>query len=135
MEEADALSHRILILDHGRVVVQDTPGALKDVLGGDVIELGIRGNPAAFAEAIRQIDWIKNVTIDQETVRLTMEKAEERVANVILAAAEKGLSIRSVNIRRPSLDDVFIHYTGKTIRDTGGQTHVSVRTRHMHHRR
>ena len=133
MDEADALSHRILIIDRGRIVVQDTPSALKDVLGGDVIEVGIEGDPAAFAAAMRSIDWIKNAAADQDSVRFTMEKAEERVAGVVLAAAEKGFRIRSVTVRRPSLDDVFIHYTGKTIRETDAQSGAWVKGRRRHH--
>jgi ABC-2 type transport system ATP-binding protein len=119
MEEADALSHRILILDHGKIVALDTPEALKNVLGGDVIEIAVGSDAGRFVDAMKSVDWIKDVRIDGDRVRLTMEKAETRVAAVVQAAVDSGVSLSTVNIRKPSLDDVFIYYTGKTIRGEG----------------
>jgi ABC-2 type transport system ATP-binding protein len=119
MEEADALSHRILIIDSGRIVALDTPAALKDVLGGDVIELGTAGDTAAFVDAMRSAGWVKNVAAGADHVRLTLEKAETHVAPVVQAAVDHGVSLSTVSIRKPSLDDVFIHFTGKTIREGG----------------
>jgi ABC-2 type transport system ATP-binding protein len=130
MEEADALSRRILILDDGGIVALDTPSALKDVLGGDVIELVAGNDAGTFADAMRATPWIKSVTIEQNTVRLSMEKAETRVPAVVQVAVDCGVSLSSVNIRKPSLDDVFIHYTGKTIRESGNDEHAAKKKRH-----
>ena len=119
MEEADALSHRILILDKGDIVALDTPTALKDVLGGDVVELGIEGDTAVFAAEIKKVPWIQRASVNGNVVRLTMDKAETRVAPLVQCAADNHVSLVSVSIHKPSLDDVFIHYTGKTIREPG----------------
>ena len=135
MEEADALSRRILILDDGGIVALDTPSALKDVLGGDVIELVAGNDAGTFADAMRATPWIKSVTIEQNTVRLSMEKAETRVPAVVQAAVDCGVSLSSVNIRKPSLDDVFIHYTGKTIRESGNDEHAAKKKRRSSGRR
>lgn len=129
MEEADALSRRILILDDGKIVALDTPSALKDVLGGDVIELVAGNDVVAFAGVMRATPWIKSATVEQNTVRLSMEKAETRVPAVVQAAVDSGVSLSSVNIRKPSLDDVFIHYTGKTIRESGNDEHTAKKKR------
>jgi ABC-2 type transport system ATP-binding protein len=120
MEEADALSHRVLILDHGDIVALDTPAALKDVLGGDVMELTVGNDAAAFIGEMRATSWIKKTVAENDMIRLTMEKAETRVTAVVQAAANHGAVLLSVSVRKPSLDDVFIHYTGKTIRENGG---------------
>jgi ABC-2 type transport system ATP-binding protein len=129
MEEADALSHRILIIDNGTIVALDTPSALKDVLGGDVIELIAASDTACFANAMRSASWVKSVAVEQNIVRLSMEKAETRVPAVVQAAVDCGVVLSSVNIRKPSLDDVFIHYTGKTIREDGNNGHASKKMR------
>jgi ABC-2 type transport system ATP-binding protein len=117
MDEADALANRILIIDHGAIVALDAPQALKDVLGGDVIELGVASDTASFLAAMRATEWIKKVSAEQDTIRLTMEMAETRVAAIVQSAVDCRVSLSSVSIRKPSLDDVFMHYTGKTIRE------------------
>ncbi len=136
MEEADALSHRILILDRGRIVALDTPSVLKDVVGGDVIELVIGGDATAFVNFMRSTDWVTNVVAEREVVRLSLDKAESHVAPVVQAAVDSGVSLSSVSIRKPSLDDVFIHFTGKTIREVGNDAAVGKRPgrRHGRHR-
>jgi ABC-2 type transport system ATP-binding protein len=84
---------------------------------------------------MRATPWIKSVTIEQNTVRLSMEKAETRVPAVVQAAVDCGVSLSSVNIRKPSLDDVFIHYTGKTIRESGNDEHAAKKKRRSSGRR
>jgi ABC-2 type transport system ATP-binding protein len=135
MEEADALSHRILILDHGRIVALDTPSALKDVVGGDVIELVVGGDATAFVNFMRSTDWVTNVVADRDVVRLSLDKAESHVAPVVQAAVDSGVSLSSVSIRKPSLDDVFIHFTGKSIREVGNDTGAGKRSGLRHRRR
>jgi ABC-2 type transport system ATP-binding protein len=117
MEEADALSRQILIIDHGAIVALDTPNALKDVLGGDVIELGVSGDTRSFIAAMNSAVWVKKTTSEDGIIRCTLEKAEIRVAAIVQTAVDCGVMLNSVSIHKPSLDDVFIHYTGKKIRE------------------
>jgi ABC-2 type transport system ATP-binding protein len=133
MEEADALSNRILILDHGGIVALDTPAQLKNVLGGDVIELSATGDTPSFASKLKLEPWIQSAAVQGELVRLTLEKAETKVAAVVEAAVAANLTLLSVNIRKPSLDDVFIHYTGKTIREENGDKPPPRGKRSGHH--
>lgn len=122
MEEADFLCGRVAIMDHGRFVAMDAPSRLKDVLGGDVVSLEIEGDAAAFAAAIRSFDWIRTSKIVDDVFALTMERAERRIPELIQTAQAAGVAVRCVHLRKPSLEDVFLHYTGRTIRDEDAGT-------------
>ncbi len=117
MEEADFLCGRVAIMDHGRFVAMDAPSRLKDVLGGDVVSLEIEGDPTAFAVAVRSFDWIRTSKIVDDVFALTMERGERRIPQLIQTAQAAGVAVRCVHLRKPSLEDVFLHYTGRTIRD------------------
>ncbi len=117
MEEADFLCDRIAIMDRGKFVAMDTPAQLKDILGGDVVSLEIEGKADILVEKINSLDWIKNMTRHNETLSLTMEKGERRIPQLINVARENGVNVTCVHLRKPSLEDVFLHFTGKTIRE------------------
>jgi len=117
MEEADFLCDRIAIMDRGKFVAMDAPGRLKDILGGDVVFLEIEGNADALVNRINSLDWIKNITRHGENLSLTMERGERRIPELINIANEKGVEVTCVHLRKPSLEDVFLHFTGKTIRE------------------
>ena len=117
MEEADFLCERIAIMDRGKFVAMDSPARLKDILGGDVVSLEIEGNPDALIDSINSLDWIQSMTRHDETLSLTMEKGERRIPELIRVANESGVNVTCVQLRKPSLEDVFLHFTGKTIRE------------------
>jgi ABC-2 type transport system ATP-binding protein len=117
MEEADFLCDRVAIMDHGTFVALDTPARLKDLLGGDVVSLELEGGAAAFLEALARLDWIKRSRFHDDVLSLTMEKGERRIPDLVMLASEKGVSVRCVNLHKPSLEDVFLHFTGRTIRE------------------
>ncbi len=117
MEEADFLCHRIAIMDRGKFVAMDSPARLKDILGGDVVSLEIEGNPDALINGINSLDWIQSMTRHNETLSMTMEKGERRIPELIRVANENEVNVTCVHLRKPSLEDVFLHFTGKTIRE------------------
>ncbi len=117
MEEADFLCGRIAIMDHGKFVALDTPSRLKDTLGGDVVSLELEGDAAEFLEELGRQDWIKRSKLRDGVLSLTMEKGERRIAELVMMAREKGVAVNCVNLRKPSLEDVFLHFTGRTIRE------------------
>jgi len=117
MEEADFLCDRIAIMDRGKFVAMDEPARLKDILGGDVVSLEIEGNPGALIDQFNSLDWIKNMARHDETLSLTMERGERRIPELINAARENGVNVTCVHLRKPSLEDVFLHFTGRTIRE------------------
>jgi ABC-2 type transport system ATP-binding protein len=120
MEEADFLCDRILIIDHGRIVALDTPANLKNVLGGDVVELSVEGDCGQAVKPFTSIPWVKSATVQACTVRLTMERGETRIPELMELARDAQVRISSVSLHKPSLDDVFIHYTGGSMRDQAG---------------
>ncbi|MCK7468617.1 MAG: ATP-binding cassette domain-containing protein [Desulfosudis oleivorans] len=117
MEEADYLCGRIAIMDHGKFVAMDAPSRLKDTLGGDVVSLELDGDSTAFREALGREDWIKRSKLHEGVLSLTMERGERRIPELVMLAREKGVTVNCVNLRKPSLEDVFLHFTGRTIRE------------------
>jgi ABC-2 type transport system ATP-binding protein len=120
MEEADYLCERTAIIDHGKFVALDTPARLKDILGGDVVSLEIEGDPSRLLGALEQTPWIKTSKQHDGVLSLTMEKGERRIPEIINKAQALGLTVACVHLHKPSLEDVFIHFTGRTIRDREG---------------
>jgi len=117
MEEADYLCDRIAIMDHGKFIAIDTPDKLKDLIGGDVISLEIDGNPGIIIEKLRAIDWIKTINQRNGILSMTVEKGERKIPKLIDLAQKNGIKVNSVHLRKPSLEDVFLYFTGRTIRE------------------
>ena len=104
---------RIAIIDHGRIVALDTPSALKGQVGKDRVQLHTEDNPRAIARLAER--WDIDAAMHDDAVTFAVPCGEEFVPELF---AELGVAIRSVNVSRPSLDDVFMAHTGRTIRDT-----------------
>lgn len=117
MEEADYLCRRVAIMDKGRFVALDAPSKLKDILGGDVVSLDVKGDASGFASLLESIEWVKTCTRHGSTLTLTMEKGERRIPELIQKAHDSAVEVACVNLRKPSLENVYLFYTGKTMRD------------------
>jgi ABC-2 type transport system ATP-binding protein len=127
MEEADYLCERVAIVDHGKIVALETPSNLKDSLGGDIISLelqectdpnaGKQQDCAAFEGDLKSNDWLKGIDRHDGTLNLKVKNSEKHIPDVFAIAEKRGIAINSVNMRKPSLEDVFLRYTGKTIRE------------------
>jgi len=114
MAEAERLSDRIGIIYRGSLKALGTPGELKDgIPGGDIIEAVVDGN-------IRQdfLDMIKNdveatrIDLRDAVIRIYVNKGEEKIARVVDLFTRKGIKIRQISLKEPTLDDVFFYYTG-----------------------
>ncbi len=119
MEEADHLCSRIAIIDHGNIVALDMPGALKNMLGGDVIILELE-DPAEIERLCaiyKNNGFAEIVSRKDNEVFITTREGERQIPHVLDIASSSGISILSVSLHKPTLDDVFLHYTGRTIRD------------------
>lgn len=136
IEEADYLCDRVAFVDKGKIVILDTPKALKDKLGGDIISLqvGEKGQEK-IVSVLKSFKWIKAVTKHEDFVDLTVEEGEKRIPEIVLLAQKHKIEIVSVSLHKPSLEDVFIHYTGKGIREEEGGAIDSMRARHRWARR
>jgi ABC-2 type transport system ATP-binding protein len=119
MEEADKLCDRIAIIDHGEIVALDTPQVLKNMLGGDVITLELEkpGDIEILCSAYQKDGCAQTVSKKLNEVFITVKNGEREIPHVLALASDAGISITSVSLRKPTLDDVFIHYTGRAIRD------------------
>lgn len=117
MEEADELCQRIAIVDFGKIVALDTPQNLKNILGGDVISIEVDYPEKAFS-AFQKLPWVKKITRHNGTIDLNCEEGERKIPLLIKLDQENlGFQIKSINLRKPTLEDVFLHFVGKTIRE------------------
>jgi ABC-2 type transport system ATP-binding protein len=118
MEEADRLSDRVAIIDYGKIVALDTPAKLKETLEGDVITIKTE-TPQRLASAMAKMLAISKTRIAGDSVEITVREGKKLLPKIVDLATENGVDIESVSIREPSLEDVFIHYTGRAIRAEG----------------
>ena len=117
LEEADALCDRIAIIDHGKIIVTGTPSELKEGLGGDIITIGIKEN-ADVSEIIRGVKNVKEVKNEDGVYRIKAEAGEVTAPLIIEALRKKGYTVTKLSLTEPTLDEVYLEYTGKAIRDT-----------------
>ncbi|MEE8403296.1 MAG: ATP-binding cassette domain-containing protein [Candidatus Hydrothermarchaeaceae archaeon] len=116
MEEAERLCDRVGIVDRGRMITIGSPKELKEGLKGDVIILKVK-NPEGFVDKFQGVDFIKDVKILDEKIVFIVENGENAIPGIVgLAGGEK---VESIELHRPTLNDVFLHYTGKEIGGEG----------------
>ncbi len=120
MEEADRLCDRVAIIDHGKIVALDSPESLKEKLGGETITVRTRNNPL-FLEKIREAGIARSAVIADSEVKMTVESAHTLLPQVVGIAAANKVFIESISLQEPQLDDVFLHYTGRALREGGGK--------------
>jgi ABC-2 type transport system ATP-binding protein len=116
LEEADYLCDRIAIIDHGEIKVLDTPKNLKAIIGGSIISIESR-KPEKLAEVIAKLGYSRKPRINQMTVSFETKDGGKLVPKVMEAVLKAGIDIESIEVHVPSLEDVFIHYTGSSIRE------------------
>ncbi|NTV63866.1 MAG: ATP-binding cassette domain-containing protein [Oscillochloris sp.] len=118
MDEAEALASRLGIVDHGKLVAQGTPTSLVSDLGADVVRVHGHGDPSAFLAAVSRMAFVERVETDSESGRLSIyvDSGSRRLVDIV-GAAGNGYQVEDVTIARPSLADVFLHYTGHALRD------------------
>lgn len=117
MEEADYLCNRVAIIDFGKIVALDTPENLKNVLGGDVISVEVAPPENAF-ETFKKLRWVKKISHHNGIINLNVNEGEKKIPLLVgIDQKNRGFKIKSVSLRKPALEDVFLHFTGKTIRE------------------
>ena len=116
MDEADQVCDRVGIIDRGKLLVIDTTENLKNSVGNDVITLSC-SEMDKLVNRLEKEHWIKNTKIHDSFLTVGVEKGEEKIPVVIEIAQSLGIRIKSISLRKPTLDDVFLYYTGRTMRD------------------
>ena len=119
MEEADSLCDRIGIMDHGKIQVIDTPENMKNALGNEIISLVVdtNNNHDSFLEELKKIEFIKKINEDNLKLTLFTSNGTEVIPKIFQISSKLDIKINSISLTQPTLDDVFISYTGHEIRD------------------
>jgi len=115
MEEADYLADRVAIIDNGRIVALGSPSELKDSIGGDIIKIKC-GDANKMVDILSSNGFSARI-VDGE-IMIKAKKAEKEIPRIFMLA--KDIEIKSIMYKKPSLEDVFIHYTGKAYREEAG---------------
>lgn len=121
MDEADFLCSKVAIIDHGKILVIDTPSSMKSQLGNDIITITC-SNPELCLESLKKEDWVESIKTDNSNIIIGAKEIEKKLPTIIKLAEASNVEITSVDIRKPTLEDVFLHYTGRKIREEEGNT-------------
>lgn len=116
LEEADRLARRLAIVDRGRVVAEGSPDELKAGMGGDTIlvELGGEGLDRHASHAIERVPDVREISLDGTTLRAHAEHGASTVPAVLSALESEAVPVAAVTVARPSLDDVYLRYAGRS---------------------
>jgi ABC-2 type transport system ATP-binding protein len=116
LEEADSLCDRVAIIDHGKIVVVGPPEELKHGLGGDIITISIKED-ADVTELVSTIENVKDVKKENGSYRIKAEIGEVTAPFIIEALRNKGYTVSKLSLTEPTLNEVYLEYTGKSMRD------------------
>ena len=117
LDEADALCDRISIMDHGEIVASGSPASLKRSVSGDVVLVAVRSVPAA-AEVLDGAEFVKKLETHEDSVRLYVDDGATAIPLILRTLDASSVEIGSVELHRPSLDDVFLTKTGRSLRES-----------------
>jgi ABC-2 type transport system ATP-binding protein len=119
VEEADYLCNRVAILNYGKIVVVNTPKALKDLLGSSVLTIRFPQGALAneFAGLLNGMTWVKKIHQHDAQLELSVGNEGMKIPEVVRLARKHGFVISSIGEHKPSLEDVFLHYVGGKLPD------------------
>jgi ABC-2 type transport system ATP-binding protein len=118
MDEADKLCDRIAIVDHGELKALDSPLRLKaSIPGKNTLEVSFGDAPAGWADRLRQLPYVETVDGDDQVFRLTTTNGPDTTLALMETAKASGARVHSLSVQSTTLDDVFVHYAGRALRD------------------
>ena len=119
LEEADALADRLAIIDHGRIVAEGTSSQLKQKVAGDVVTIGVDGAGANVLTLVEAMPFVREASHDSESglIRLYVDRGETAVPHLLRSLDAAGYEPTSISLNKPSLDDVFLRQTGRSLRE------------------
>ncbi|QKY20952.1 ABC transporter ATP-binding protein [Halolamina sp. CBA1230] len=115
IEEAEQLCDRVAVVDDGQIAAIDSPDALTESIGGDVVSLEFDGDTAALRERLAAQSWISEYTQDGATLRVTVDHGRQRIADLVRLADDAGVPVTAVDVREPNLETAFLSLTGATM--------------------
>jgi ABC-2 type transport system ATP-binding protein len=125
MDEADGLCNRLAIIDHGQIVSQGSPETLKQEIAGDIISLGLDTQSNAVEQVttlMRERPFVREIQPTADGVQLYVSQGETVLPEVLRTLDAQDIAIRSVMLARPTLDDVFLRRTGRSLRESNGNS-------------
>ena len=125
LEEIDALADRVSIVDHGKILITGTPNELKASLKGDIISFGFRSasDSQAVLEYPKGLDVISSAV---GMVKVRVENADESLPELMSFLFQRGIKLHTLSVQKPSLDEVFLQYTGRSLREEGPADRMKV---------
>src|SRR5689334_3943937 len=124
MDEADKLCDRIAIVDHGKLVALDSPLKLKaSIPGTNILEVSFSGMPGNWLENLERLADVKRVVAEDGIFRIASDNGPRTTVELVEAARKAGVTVTSLSVQSTTLDDVFMHYTGRALRDALQDVH------------
>src|SRR5678815_524635 len=118
MEEADKLCDRIAIVDHGKLVALDSPMKLKaSISGTNILEVSFTATPEGWEDRLKGLPEVESVSGRDNLFRIATRNGPATTMALLDAASQIGLPVHSLSVQSTTLDDVFVHYTGRQLRD------------------
>jgi ABC-2 type transport system ATP-binding protein len=119
MDEADKLCDRVAIVDHGKLVALDSPLKLKaSIPGSNILEASFEPTPEGWLDTLKSLPDVERVTAQEQVFRISSHNGPRTTVELVEAARRANISIRSLSVQSTTLDDVFMHYTGRQLRDS-----------------
>jgi ABC-2 type transport system ATP-binding protein len=117
LDEADALCDRIAIIDYGKIVAEGTPEELKRAIAGDVVTLNVTGDQQRALDLLQHQPFVREAKLDEGSLILYVDRGEVAMPSILRLLDGAGLTLVTVGLHRPSLDDVFLRQTGRSLRE------------------
>ncbi len=138
MDEAEKLSDRVAIIDHGKIIALDTPDGLKNMVGEDIVYIYVDPRSLRigfFINKLKEIIGSDSISFSRNMISLSIKNAPDNIPKIFLLANQQGVRITRLEYTRASLDDVFLKLTGRRIRDEEGSFRDFMRARLLRFRR
>jgi ABC-2 type transport system ATP-binding protein len=117
LEEADALCDRIAIIDHGHIIKIGSPEELKASVGGDIITVTVREKDPDISSDLSEVDLVKDVKKNDGAYRLKVEQGEVAAPQIMDLIRSKGLHVTRISLTKPTLDEAYLEFTGRELRE------------------
>ncbi len=122
LDEADGMCERIAIIDHGKIVILGTPTELKDKVGGDVVTIKTSSETPDVTNVLKAIPGVSSIQRKETAYRVKCANGETFVPLAVGSVTKAGVGVAGVTVKRPSLDEVFLEFTGREFREEEGPT-------------
>ena len=118
LEEADVLCDRLAIIDHGKIVAEGTPDELKREVARDLVTVEVTGDAEAALRLLQAQAFVREASLEGSALRLYVERGESATPDILRLLDGAGLGLTTIALSRPSLDDVFLRQTGRSLRES-----------------